>query len=169
MNDVKCEWWRGAVIYQIYPRSFLDTNDDGIGDLPGITSRLEYVADLGVDGIWISPFFTSPMKDFGYDVADYRDVDPVFGTLQDFDALLAKAHRLDLKVIIDQVYSHTSDAHPWFTESRGRPRQRQGGLVRLGRSEGGRFTAQQLAIRVHRPRLDLGCTARAVLPPQLPA
>ena len=118
MNDVKCEWWRGAVIYQIYPRSFLDTNDDGIGDLPGITSRLEYVADLGVDGIWISPFFTSPMKDFGYDVADYRDVDPVFGTLQDFDALLAKAHHLDLKVIIDQVYSHTSDAHPWFTESR---------------------------------------------------
>ena len=118
MRDSSNEWWRGAVIYQIYPRSFLDTNNDGIGDLKGIASRLEYVADLGVDGIWISPFFTSPMKDFGYDVADYRDVDPVFGTLEDFDALLEKAHRLDLKVIIDQVYAHTSDAHPWFAESR---------------------------------------------------
>ena len=112
------EWWRGAVIYQIYPRSFLDTNNDGIGDLPGIAARLEYVADLGVDGIWISPFFTSPMKDFGYDVADYRDVDPVFGTLADFDALLERAHRLGLKVLIDQVYAHTSDRHPWFEESR---------------------------------------------------
>ncbi len=112
------EWWRGAVIYQIYPRSFQDSNNDGIGDLNGIRSRLGYVADLGVDGIWISPFFTSPMKDFGYDVADHRAVDPVFGTLEDFDALLETAHRLNLKVIIDQVYSHTSDKHPWFEESR---------------------------------------------------
>jgi alpha-glucosidase len=111
-------WWRGAVIYQIYPRSFLDTNGDGVGDLTGITRRLEYVASLGVDGIWLSPFFRSPMKDFGYDVADYCDVDPVFGTLADFDALLDKAHRLGLKVIIDQVYSHTSDQHPWFVQSR---------------------------------------------------
>ena len=112
------EWWRGAVIYQIYPRSFADANGDGVGDLPGITSRLGYVADLGVDGIWLSPFFVSPMKDFGYDVADYCDVDPLFGTLADFDALLARAHRLSLKVIIDQVYSHSSDRHPWFIESR---------------------------------------------------
>ncbi|MBL8659281.1 MAG: alpha glucosidase [Rhodospirillales bacterium] len=112
------EWWRGAVIYQIYPRSFRDTNGNGIGDLPGIASRLDYVASLGVDGIWLSPFFTSPMKDFGYDIADYRDVDPRFGTLADFDALLAKAHRLGLKVIIDQVYSHSSNRHPWFEESR---------------------------------------------------
>jgi alpha-glucosidase len=111
-------WWRGAVIYQIYPRSFLDSNGDGIGDLPGITSRLEYVASLGVDAIWLSPFFKSPMKDFGYDVSDYRDVDPIFGTLKDFDALVAEAHRLDLRVIIDQVYAHTSDAHPWFQQSR---------------------------------------------------
>ncbi len=118
MNDAANDWWRGAVIYQVYPRSFLDTNDDGIGDLRGIASKLEYIADLGVDGIWISPFFTSPMKDFGYDVSDYRDVDPVFGTLDDFDALLQKAHRLDLKVLIDQVYAHTSDEHPWFEESR---------------------------------------------------
>ena len=112
------DWWRGAVIYQIYPRSFQDTNGDGIGDLNGITRRLGYVADLGVDAIWISPFFVSPMKDFGYDVADYTDVDPIFGTLADFDALVTKAHRLGLKVIIDQVLSHTSDQHPWFAESR---------------------------------------------------
>lgn len=111
-------WWRGAVIYQIYPRSFQDSNGDGIGDLPGITQRLDYIASLGVDAIWISPFFRSPMKDFGYDVADYRDVDPIFGTLADFDALIARAHQLGLKVIIDQVLSHTSDQHAWFVESR---------------------------------------------------
>lgn len=112
------DWWRGAVIYQIYPRSFQDHNNDGIGDLVGITSRLEYVADLGVDGIWLSPVFTSPMKDFGYDVANYRDIDPTFGTLEDFDRLIEKAHSLGLKVIIDQVISHSSDRHPWFAESR---------------------------------------------------
>ena len=118
MNAATTPWWRGAVIYQFYPRSFLDSNGDGVGDLPGITEKLEYVASLGVDGIWISPFFTSPMADFGYDIADYRDVDPLFGTLQDFDALLAKAHALGLKVMIDQVLSHTSEAHAWFRESR---------------------------------------------------
>ena len=112
------EWWRGAVIYQIYPRSFRDSNGDGIGDLAGITEKLDYVARLGVDGIWISPFFTSPMKDFGYDVADYRGVDPIFGTLDDFDRMLARAHELGLRVIIDQVYSHSSDLHDWFKESR---------------------------------------------------
>lgn len=112
------EWWRGAVIYQIYPRSFMDTNDDGIGDLPGITRKLAYVADLGVDAIWLSPFFTSPMEDFGYDVSDYRSVDTMFGTMADFDALVSEAHSLGLKVIIDQVISHTASAHPWFVESR---------------------------------------------------
>jgi alpha-glucosidase len=111
-------WWRGAVIYQIYPRSFLDTNGDGVGDLPGIVERLDYVASLGVDAIWISPFFKSPMADFGYDIADYRDVDPMFGTLADVDRLLAKAHGLGLKVMIDQVLSHTSVEHAWFRESR---------------------------------------------------
>ncbi len=111
-------WWQGAVIYQIYPRSFFDTNGDGIGDLPGITAKLDYVASLGVAGIWISPFFTSPMKDFGYDVADYCDVDPIFGTLADADRLIGEAHARGLKVIIDQVYSHTSDEHAWFRESR---------------------------------------------------
>ncbi|HEY5804045.1 MAG TPA: alpha-glucosidase family protein [Lysobacter sp.] len=111
-------WWRGAVIYQIYPRSFLDTNGDGVGDLPGIIERLDYVASLGVDAIWISPFFKSPMADFGYDIADYRDVDPLFGTLDDFDRLLAKAHSLGIRVMIDQVLSHTSVEHAWFRESR---------------------------------------------------
>ena len=119
-NDkpVDSNWWRGAVIYEIYPRSFQDTNDDGIGDLAGITQRLPYVADLGVDAIWIAPFFTSPMLDFGYDVSDYRSVDPMFGTLDDFDALVAEAHRLGVKVLIDQVLSHTSEQHAWFSESR---------------------------------------------------
>ncbi len=113
------EWWRGGVIYQIYPRSFLDTSGDGVGDLNGITQRLDYVSDLGVDAVWISPFFTSPMLDFGYDVADFVSVDPLFGTLADFDRLVERAHALGLKVMIDQVVSHTASAHPWFQQSRG--------------------------------------------------
>ena len=111
-------WWRGGVIYQIYPRSFADSNGDGIGDLAGVTARLDYVASLGVDGIWLSPFFKSPMKDFGYDVSDYCDVDPMFGTLADFKTLVERAHALGLKVMIDQVLSHCSDQHAWFVESR---------------------------------------------------
>jgi alpha-glucosidase len=117
-TDPAVTWWRGAAIYQIYPRSFGDANGDGIGDLPGITAHLDHVASLGVDAIWLSPFFPSPMKDFGYDVSDYCGVDPIFGTLDDFDALIARAHALGLRVIIDQVYAHTSDQHPWFVESR---------------------------------------------------
>lgn len=112
------EWWRGGVIYQVYPRSFRDTDGDGVGDLPGILSRLDYLSALGVDGIWVSPFFKSPMRDFGYDISDYCDVDPAFGSLGDFDALLDRAHEHGLKLIIDQVYSHTSDQHAWFKESR---------------------------------------------------
>jgi alpha-glucosidase len=112
------DWWRGAVIYQIYPRSFQDSNGTGIGTLKGITARLGHVASLGVDAIWLSPFFTSPQADMGYDVSDYCDVDPMFGNLADFDALVAESHRLGLKVMIDQVISHTSDQHPWFKESR---------------------------------------------------
>jgi alpha-glucosidase len=111
-------WWRGCVIYQIYPRSFQDTTGEGSGDLAGITSRLAHVASLGVDAVWLSPFFKSPMADMGYDVSDYCDVDPMFGTLEDFDALVAEAHRLGLKIIIDQVLSHSSDKHDWFVESR---------------------------------------------------
>lgn len=111
-------WWRGAVIYQVYPRSLMDTNGDGIGDIPGIIKKLDYIASLGVDAIWVSPFFKSPMKDFGYDISDYRDIDPIFGTLSDFDELISKAHARNIKIIIDQVLSHTSDQHAWFLESR---------------------------------------------------
>ncbi|MBV8621199.1 MAG: alpha glucosidase [Curvibacter sp.] len=118
MNFPLQPWWRGGVIYQIYPRSFQDSNGDGIGDLAGITRRLPYLAGLGVDAVWLSPFFRSPMKDFGYDISDYCDVDPIFGSLADFDALVAEAHRLGLRVLIDQVLSHSSDQHPWFAESR---------------------------------------------------
>jgi alpha-glucosidase len=121
LTESDAPWWKGAAIYQIYPRSFADTNGDGVGDLPGITKHLDYVASLGVDAIWLSPFFTSPMRDFGYDVADYRAVDPVFGSLADFDALVERTHELGLKVIIDQVYSHSSDQHRWFQESRSSP------------------------------------------------
>lgn len=112
------EWWRGAVIYQIYPRSFFDAKGDGTGDLKGITEKIPYIASLGVDGVWLSPFYKSPMKDFGYDVEDYTAVDPMFGTLEDFDAMLAEMHKHGLKLIIDLVLSHTSDRHAWFQESR---------------------------------------------------
>ncbi len=111
-------WWRGAVIYQVYPRSFLDTNGDGIGDLPGVTARLDHIAGLGVDAIWLSPFFKSPQKDYGYDVEDYCDIDPMFGTLADADRLIEEAHRRGLKIVVDLVLSHTSNRHPWFLESR---------------------------------------------------
>ncbi len=112
------DWWRGSVTYQIYPRSFQDDSGDGIGDIKGITRRLPHIADLGVDAVWLSPIFTSPMADMGYDVSDYKDIDPSFGTLADFDEMVAKAHELGLKVIIDQVISHSSDEHPFFQESR---------------------------------------------------
>lgn len=112
------DWWQGAVIYQIYPRSLKDTNNDGVGDIPGIIEKIDYIASLGVDAIWVSPFFKSPMKDFGYDISDYRDIDPLFGTLDDFDRLIESAHGAGIKVIIDQVLSHTSDQHEWFKASR---------------------------------------------------
>lgn len=112
------QWYKGAVIYQVYPRSFQDSNNDGIGDLKGIINRIDYIKSLGVDAIWISPFFKSPMKDFGYDISDYRDIDPIFGDLNDFDALIEQAHARDIKIIIDQVLSHTSDQHQWFLDSR---------------------------------------------------
>ncbi len=112
------EWWRGAVIYQIYPRSFMDANNDGTGDLRGIIQRFDHLASLGIDALWVSPFFKSPMKDFGYDVSDYRAVDPLFGDMDDFDELIALAHSHDIKIIIDQVLSHTALEHEWFLESR---------------------------------------------------
>jgi alpha-glucosidase len=111
-------WWRSAVVYQVYPRSFQDTTGNGIGDLEGVRRRLPYLADLGVDAVWLSPFYPSPMADFGYDVADHCDVDPLFGDLGDFDRMLGEAHALGLKVIVDLVPNHTSDQHPWFAASR---------------------------------------------------
>ena len=111
-------WWRSAVVYQIYPRSFLDTSGDGVGDLEGIRRRLDHLVWLGVDAIWLSPIFRSPMADFGYDVSDYRDVDPLFGSLADLDRLVAEAHARGLRVVLDWVPNHTSDRHPWFVESR---------------------------------------------------
>src|SRR5262245_6278759 len=112
-------WWQKGVIYQIYPRSYMDSNGDGVGDLAGILSKLDYLTNtLGVDAIWISPFYPSPMKDFGYDVSNYTDVDPLFGDLRTFDQLLGEAHKRGLKIIGDFVPNHSSDMHPWFIESR---------------------------------------------------
>src|SRR5437763_15962382 len=111
-------WWERGIIYQIYPRSFMDSNGDGIGDLSGIRSKVDYLQWLGVDAIWISPIYPSPMADFGYDVSNYTDIDPMFGTLADFDGLVAAAHARSLKIILDFVPNHTSDQHPWFAESR---------------------------------------------------
>lgn len=134
------QWWRTAAIYQIYPRSFADGNGDGVGDLPGITSRLPHIAALGVDAIWMSPFYVSPQRDAGYDVTDYRDVDPVFGTLADADALIATAHELGLKIIVDMVPNHTSSEHVWFREAQDAPIDspaRHRYIYRDGRGEDG--------------------------------
>ena len=112
------DWWKKAVIYQVYPRSYFDTSNNGIGDLKGIIQKLGYIKNLGVDAVWLSPFFKSPMKDMGYDVSDYTDIDPLFGNMDDFDELIARAHEYNLKIIIDQVLSHSSDQHPAFKDSR---------------------------------------------------
>jgi len=112
------DWWRSAVVYQVYPRSFQDSDGDGVGDLPGITSRLDHLAGLGIDVLWLSPVYTSPMDDNGYDISDYRDVDPLFGTLADLDTLLREAHARGIRLVMDLVVNHTSDEHPWFAESR---------------------------------------------------
>ena len=111
-------WWNNAVIYEIYPRSFQDSNGDGIGDLNGITSRLDYLQKLGVDAIWLTPIYPSPQVDFGYDISDYENIDPQYGTLADFDRLVAEARKRNIGIIMDLVLNHTADKHPWFTESR---------------------------------------------------
>src|SRR5689334_5852368 len=111
-------WWQSGVIYQVYPRSFQDSNGDGVGDLPGILTRLDHLQALGVDALWVSPIYPSPMADFGYDVSDYTGIHPLFGTMEDFDRLLAELHRRGMKLILDFVPNHSSDRHPWFQASR---------------------------------------------------
>src|SRR3954464_30811 len=116
--DQSNDWWRHGVFYQVYPRSFQDSNGDGVGDLGGIIQRLPHLKSLGVDAVWLSPIFPSPMADFGYDILDHAGIDPLFGTMEEFDALVAAAHENDLKIILDLVPNHTSDPHPWFIQSR---------------------------------------------------
>ncbi|MRR36996.1 alpha-amylase, partial [bacterium] len=112
------DWWRDGILYQIYPRSFQDSDGDGLGDLPGIIDRLDYLAGLGVDALWLSPIYPTPDKDFGYDISDYCAIDPRFGSLEDFDRLVTEAHRRGMRIVLDLVLNHTSDQHPWFQESR---------------------------------------------------
>ena len=125
------EWWRHAVIYEMYPRSFQDSDGDGIGDIKGITSRLDYLHDLGIDAIWITPMYPSPGVDYGYDISDYTSIDPVYGTMDDFDNLVAEAKKRDIRIIMDYVINHTSDQHKWFLESRSSRDQSQARLVHL--------------------------------------
>ena len=157
IGDRRDDWRRTAVVYQVYPRSFADSDGDGIGDLPGITGRLGALAELGVDAVWLSPFYKSPQADAGYDVADYRDVDPIFGTLADFDALLERAHELGLKVIVDLVPNHSSDEHVWFqaalAAAPGLARARAVHLPRRPRRER-RTAAEQLGVLLPRTGLD---------------
>ena len=116
--DRPTDWWKSAVVYQIYPRSFADSNGDGTGDIPGMLSHLDYLAELGVDVVWLSPVYASPMDDNGYDISDYQDVDPLFGTLEDLDLLIAGLHERGIKIVMDLVVNNTSDENPWFVESR---------------------------------------------------
>src|SRR6195952_454716 len=140
MDEHSSQWWRSAVVYQVYPRSFADGNGDGIGDIAGLRSRLPYLADLGVDAVWISPWYPSPMKDAGYDVSDYRDIEPVFGTLAEAELMIGEAHELGLRVLLDIVPTHTSDQHAWFQQALaaapGSP-ERARFLFREGRGPGG--------------------------------
>ena len=164
---MSAEWWRSAVVYQIYPRSFADSDGDGIGDLAGICSKLDHVAGLGVDAIWLSPIYRSPMADFGYDVSDHEAVDPVFGDLRVFDQLLAEAHRRGLRLLLDWVPNHTSSDHRWFIESRssrGSPK-RDWYVWRDGRAG---EPPNNWRLGVRRAGLDVGRADRAVVPPPLP-
>ena len=118
MEDKKEKWWKNAVVYQIYPKSFQDSDGDGIGDIRGIIRRLDYLADLGIDAVWISPMYCSPQNDNGYDISDYQDIDPMFGTLEDMDELIAEAGKRKIRIIMDLVLNHTSNEHRWFQEAK---------------------------------------------------
>ena len=161
-------WWRDGVLYQIYPRSFADSTGTGHGDLRGVIEHLDHLSWLGIDGIWLSPINPSPDADWGYDVADYTDVDPDFGTLEDLDRLVAEAADRGIRVLIDLVPNHTSDRHPWFVDARSsRTADHRDWYVWADGGPDG-SAAQQLAIVVRRPGLDLGRRDGPVLPPQLP-
>ena len=148
-------WWRHGIFYQIYPRSFQDSDGDGVGDIKGIIERLPYLQALGVDAVWLSPIFPSPMADFGYDISDYTGIDPLFGTMADFDALVAAAHESGLKLILDLVPNHTSDQHPWFVESRSsRDNPKRDWYIWRDPARG-RRAAEQLAVGIRRQRLGI--------------
>ena len=161
-------WWQRTTVYQIYPRSFRDSNGDGIGDIAGICQRLDYLVELGVDALWLSPFFPSPMADFGYDIADYAESIRCSGRLPTSTACWSTRTRADCKIVLDLVPNHTSDQHPWFQESRARARARQARLVHLARSGARRRAAQQLAVGVRRRRLEVRRAHRPVLLSRLP-
>ena len=162
-------WWQSAVVYQVYPRSFADASGDGVGDLRGLAHRLDDLAWLGVDAVWLSPIFLSPMADYGYDVADYREVDPLFGTLADLDHLLTELHDRGMRLLLDLVPNHTSSQHLWFLESRSSRDNPRARLVRVARPRRGRRPAEQLDRRLHRQAgLDARRGDRAVLPALLP-
>ena len=148
------EWWRTGVVYQVYPRSLQDSDGDGVGDLRGIEQRLDYLVELGVEAVWFSPFQTTPMKDFGYDVSNYCGVDPLFGTLEDFDHLLAAAHAKGLRVLIDFVPNHTSSRHQWFLESRASRHNPKRDWYIWRDPKPGWTPPDQLAVGVRRQRLD---------------
>ena len=148
---MKRAWWKEAVIYQIYPRSFMDSNGDGIGDLQGIISRLDYLKYLGIDVIWLSPVYQSPNDDNGYDISDYQDIMDEFGTMADFDALLAAAHERGIKIVMDLVVNHTSDEHRWFMESRKSRDNAIPRLLYLARRQRRPDAAQQLGFLLRRP------------------
>ena len=158
-------WWRDAVVYQVYPRSFQDSDGDGVGDLAGITSRLDHLVRLGVDVLWLSPVYRSPMDDNGYDISDYDDVDPLFGTLADLDALIAGCHDRGLRVVMDLVVNHTSDEHPWFVESRDPASPKRDWYWWRAPRNGGAPTNWESRLR--RLRLGVRRPQRGVLPPPL--
>ena len=159
-------WWKHAVIYEVYPRSFQDTNGDGLGDIKGITQRLSYLKSLGIDAIWITPMYPSPQVDFGYDIADYEAIDPQYGSMGDFDNLMKAAKQQGIRVIMDMVMNHTSDQNPWFLESRSSRDQSQAGLVYMARRQGWR-PAEQLAVVVRPLGVDARSEDRTVLLPLL--
>ena len=156
-------WWQHAVFYEIYPRSFADSNNDGIGDLNGISSKMSYLHELGVDAIWITPCYPSPQVDFGYDISDYENIDPMYGTLADFDHMVADGRKHRVRIIMDFVPNHTSDQHPWFLDSKSSRSCTASRLVSLARRQSARRAAQQLDFTFRRTGVEVRCHDQSVL------